>query len=95
MLTTLVRAWRAGMDTPRPVAVKTALAWLRAPSPEEAPRAARATYEATHDRAHGELDNDPYLLRAFPDFASLLEAGFADCLDPYRDFLGALRVEVS
>jgi exodeoxyribonuclease V gamma subunit len=95
MLTTLVRAWRAGMDTPRPVAVKTALAWLRAPSPEEAPRAACATYEATHDRAHGELDNDPYLLRAFPDFASLLEAGFADCLDPYRDFLGALRVEVS
>jgi exodeoxyribonuclease V gamma subunit len=95
MLTTLVRAWRAGMDTPRPVAVKTALAWLRARSPEEAPQAARAAYEATHERAHGELDGDPYLLRAFPHFAALIEAGFAECLAPYRDFLGALRVEVA
>ena len=95
MLAALVRAWREGMDKPRPVAVKTALAWLRARSPEEAPHAARAAYEATHERAHGELDGDAYLLRAFPDFASLIEAGFAECLTPYRDFLGALRVEVA
>nr|WP_063574080.1 hypothetical protein [Luteibacter rhizovicinus] len=95
MLLTLVRAWREGMARPRPVAVKTALAWLNARSPEEAPQAARATYEATHERTYGELDGDPYLLRAYPDFASLMQAGFADCLDPYRDFLGTLRVEVS
>lgn len=95
MLATLLRAWREGMAAPQPIAVKTALAWLNARSVDEAQQAARATYEATHDRAHGEIDGDPYLLRAFPDFASLMHAGFVDGLTPYRDFLGALRVEVS
>ncbi|MET0934883.1 MAG: exodeoxyribonuclease V subunit gamma [Luteibacter sp.] len=93
MLSTLVRAWREGMGSPLPVAVKTALAWLGASAEGEAPQVARAMYEAAHDRAHGERDGDPYLLRAYPDFSTMVSAGFAQWLGPYRDFLGALRVE--
>jgi len=95
MLGTLVDAWREGMARPLPVAVKTALAWLLAPSPDDAAKQAREAYAPAHDRAFGEIDGDPYLTRAYPTFDRLLAAGLADWLSPYRDFLAALRVEVA
>ena len=95
MLGQLLRDWREGMSRPLPVAVRTAMAWLTADKIEDAPNRARAAYEGAQDRVHGEVDGDPYLGRAWPSFDTLLDGGFADRLGPYRDFLGALRVEVA
>ncbi|MET0616527.1 MAG: exodeoxyribonuclease V subunit gamma [Luteibacter sp.] len=92
MLTTLLRAWREGMRTPLPVAVRTALAALATPEEGMLP-AARLAYEGQYDRTRGEVDGDPYLTRAWPDFESIERAGLVDWLQPYRDFIGALRVE--
>ncbi|SEO83554.1 DNA helicase/exodeoxyribonuclease V, gamma subunit [Luteibacter sp. UNC138MFCol5.1] len=94
MLDTLVRAWREGMRMPLPVAVRTALAALGAPA-DEARTAARHAYEGVHERTRGEVDGDPYLSRAWPDFAALERAGFDRWLQPYRDLLAALRVEAA
>lgn len=92
MLETVLRAWREGMRAPVPVAVRTALAALAAPAEGVLP-AARVAYEGIHDRTRGEVDGDPYLTRAWPNFESMELAGFVDRLQPYRDFIGALRVE--
>jgi exodeoxyribonuclease V gamma subunit len=92
MLETLLRAWREGMRTPLPVAVRTALAAIAVPA-ETVASVARATYEGAHDRARGEIDGDPYLTRAWPDFRTMEQAGFTDWLQPYRDLAGAMRVE--
>ncbi|UPG84735.1 exodeoxyribonuclease V subunit gamma [Luteibacter aegosomatis] len=92
MLAVLLNEWREGMARPLPVAVRTALAWL-AGDVDDAPRRARAAYEGLSDRMRGEVDGDPYLARAWPDFDALAGAGFAEHLAPYRDFLSALRVE--
>ena len=94
-LETLVRAWQHGMRVPLPVAVRTALASLNARSSDDAPMAARLTYEGMHDRTRGEVDGDPYLTRAWPDFNALARAGFDGWLQPYRDLQGALRVEAA
>ncbi|MDY1548092.1 exodeoxyribonuclease V subunit gamma [Luteibacter sahnii] len=94
MLGVLVGLWRQGMTGPLPVALKTALAWL-AGDADDAARRARATYDGAGDRSRGEVDGDPYLLRAWPDFDTMLDAGFMDVLAPYRDFLAALRVETT
>jgi exodeoxyribonuclease V gamma subunit len=93
MLETLVSAWLEGMRAPLPVAVRTALAALATASPGDAIAAARRTYDGVHERSRGEVDGDPYLLRAYPDFAALEQAGFEHGLQPYRDFIGSLRVE--
>ncbi|MGF6712129.1 exodeoxyribonuclease V gamma subunit [Luteibacter sp. W1I16] len=93
MLETLVRAWLEGMRAPLPVAVRTALAALATASPDEAAAAARRTYDGVHERSRGEVDGDPYLLRAYPDFVTLEQAGFERWLQPYRDVVGCLRVE--
>jgi exodeoxyribonuclease V gamma subunit len=92
MLDTLVRAWLEGMRMPLPLAVRTALAAVTA-SPEDAMSAARSTYDGMHERVRGEVDGDPYLLRAYPDYAALDRAGFDRWLQPYRDFIDVLRVE--
>jgi exodeoxyribonuclease V gamma subunit len=39
------------------------------------------------------VDGDPYLLRAYPDFSTLEQAGFERWLQPYRDVIACLRVE--
>jgi len=65
----VVRAWHQGMSRPLPLACKTAFAWL---SREEDPAsAALEEYEGGYNRA-GEVQQDAYLARAFPDFAALL-----------------------
>ncbi|WP_246058764.1 exodeoxyribonuclease V subunit gamma [Luteibacter pinisoli] len=91
-LETLVRAWREGMATPLPVAMKAALAWIAADE-RDAESAARRAYSPADDFSRGEVDGDPYLARAWPDFDRMLSAGFAHHLQPYMDLCAALRVE--
>ncbi|UPG91494.1 exodeoxyribonuclease V subunit gamma [Luteibacter aegosomaticola] len=92
-LTTLVRAWCEGMGSPLPVAMKTALAWISAEDEEAAEAAARRAYSPSDEFSRGEIDGDPYLARAWPDFDAMLAAGFARQLGPYRDLRAALKVE--
>jgi len=92
----VVRMWREGMRRPLPVAVRTALAWLVADE-DKAETAARLAYgpAAPGTRVPGEVDQDAYLRRAFPQFGALLAGGLVDWLPAYADFLGALRVEAA
>jgi exodeoxyribonuclease V gamma subunit len=92
----VVRMWREGMCRPLPIAVRTALAWLGADE-DKAETAARVAYgpAAPGTRVPGEVDQDAYLRRAFPQFGALLASGLVDWLPAYADFLGALRVEVA
>ena len=69
----LLQAWHKGMTAPLPVACKTAFAWL-------AEGDAQAEYQGGYNRP-GEVEQDPYLARAFPNFESLFDAGFTDWAD--------------
>lgn len=80
---TLVETWQQGQLRPLPLAVKTAFVWLKKDGNEQsAPDsdawfAARDAYE-NHDPANkkfGERDSNPYLARAWPDFATLWSDG--------------------
>nr|WP_240147765.1 exodeoxyribonuclease V subunit gamma [Luteibacter yeojuensis] len=92
----VVRMWREGMRRPLPIALRTALAWL-GEDEARAETAARTAYgpAAPGTRIPGEVDNDAYLRRAFPQFGALLASGFVDWLPAYADFLDALRVEAA
>ncbi|MFM8443910.1 MAG: exodeoxyribonuclease V subunit gamma, partial [Methylococcus sp.] len=63
-----LEAWSEGMRRPLPLAVKSAFAWLRTGDPDEA----RHTYEGGPFQV-GEVDSDPCLGRAYPDFGTLAE----------------------
>jgi len=79
-LDALIGAWHEGARKPLPLAPKTAFAWLRrlpdafdgnrANVPAEAWDDARAVFEG-NPRAPGEAETNPWLRRAFPDFAAL------------------------
>ncbi len=70
LLKTLVQAWQKGIQTPLPIACKTAFAWLNASSQENAMAEAQKQYDGD-DWNNGEVDFDGYLDRFFPNFASL------------------------
>ncbi|MCS3423183.1 exodeoxyribonuclease V gamma subunit [Rahnella sp. BIGb0603] len=86
----LIETWQQGQLRPLPLAVKTAFVWLKKDGtaqslPESvAGLAARDAYE-NHDPANmkfGERDSNPYLARAWPDFATLWSGGeFAELAD--------------
>ena len=65
----LVDAYHLGLQTPLPLACKTAFTWLAAP-PDKALEKAQGTYEGT-EWNNGEMAYDAYLLRFFPSFAEL------------------------
>jgi exodeoxyribonuclease V gamma subunit len=67
-LTELLAARDMGMRRPLPLAVKTAFGWLKGGDAY----AAAKTYEGAYMQK-GEIETDPYLARAFPDFAALSE----------------------
>lgn len=69
LLQSLVEAWYQGLQTPLPIACRTAFVWLNS-AEEKASSAAQAQYEGD-DWNSGELHYDPYLARFFPDFSSL------------------------
>ena len=68
-LKTLVNAWYQGLQSPLPVACRTAFAWLDA-APDKADDTARSQYEGD-DWNGGEITYDAYLGRFFPSFADL------------------------
>lgn len=72
-LTALVQYWQQGLKQPLPVMPKTALCFLQ--TQDEAK--CRELFEGGYNFA-GEVENAPELQRYYPDFASLLQAGFAD-----------------
>ena len=90
-LKTLVEAWYQGMQAPLPVACKTAFAWLGAVA-EKAMDTAQAQYEGD-DWNSGEVDNDAYLGRFFPSFASLtseaIQGGFVEWANTF--YLSAFK----
>ncbi len=66
----LLQAWQDGMRRPLPLALRAAFAWLDSGSEEEA----RQAYDGGYQRP-GEVDRDPCLRRAFPDFRTLTGSG--------------------
>ena len=92
MLDALLRALCEGMQAPLPVARKTAFAWLSAVAAAKEPLKAAALRYDGDDYGHaiGEVREDAYLARAWPDFAGLLQAGFEHRLSPYRALMDAV-----
>ncbi|HEV7775652.1 MAG TPA: exodeoxyribonuclease V subunit gamma [Luteibacter sp.] len=93
LLAGLLDGWREGMTRPLPVATKTAFAFIVQETDEQALDAARRCYDGDGDFTRGEVQGDPYLLRAYPDFDRLLDAGFRDWLLPYRALYRGFRQE--
>jgi exodeoxyribonuclease V gamma subunit len=73
LLKSLVNAWYQGLQSPLPVACRTAFARLGA-NPDKADTAAKSQYEGD-DWNNGEVNFDAYLARFFPSFASLNNTG--------------------
>ncbi|MDD0976053.1 exodeoxyribonuclease V subunit gamma [Pseudomonas fontis] len=71
LLGDLLVARQAGMNTPLPVAVKTAFAWLAQPDPEKALAAAAKAYDGDGQNSAGERAESTALARQFSDFAAL------------------------
>jgi exodeoxyribonuclease V gamma subunit len=89
LLDQLLLAMCTGMQSPLPIARKTACAWLR--STGNPATAARDCYEG-NAFAHipGELDEDPYLARTWPSFDALHAGGFEHWLHLYQAIADAV-----
>jgi len=87
-LDALLAALREGMQSPLPIARKTAFAWLQ--SPKNPVTAAKARYEG-NSFAHipGEVGEDAYLARAWPSFEALQAGGFERWLPLYQAVIDA------
>ena len=72
-LDTLVQYWQQGLQQPLPVLPKTALCFLQTGDEGKC----RELYEGGYQHT-GELEQAPELKRYYPDFNSLMAAGFAD-----------------
>jgi exodeoxyribonuclease V gamma subunit len=69
----LVGYWQQGLTAPLPVMPKTALCYLQSGDLAKC----REQFEGGYSLS-GELESAPELARYYPDFASLLDAGFTD-----------------
>lgn len=81
-LEAIIMGWRAGLNQPLPLALKTSLAWLKA-KPESQGNEAITTYEGDDYFTKGEVETSDYLYRAFPTADDLLSGiaenvGFAE-----------------
>jgi exodeoxyribonuclease V gamma subunit len=87
-LDALLAALHEGMQSPLPIARKTAFAWLQ--SPKNPVTAAKACYEG-NSFAHipGEVGEDAYLARAWPSFEALQTGGFERWLALYQAVIDA------
>ncbi|WP_233590158.1 exodeoxyribonuclease V subunit gamma [Dyella dinghuensis] len=95
-LNTLIDAWRDGMQSPLPIARRTAFAWLLAEEDgKDAAEAARLRYEGNDGPYgfQGEVVTEPYLARSWPSFGQLYAAGFEQWLALYRPLLNAAVLE--
>jgi exodeoxyribonuclease V gamma subunit len=95
-LNQLLTAWRQGMQTPLPIARRTAYAWLLAERGEKSPYdAAQMRYDGIDApmAPAGEVSYEPYLARSWQNFALLYADGFEKWLDLYRPLLDAAILE--
>ena len=95
-LNQLLTAWRQGMQTPLPIARRTAYAWLLAERGEKSPYdAAQMRYDGIDApmAPSGEVSYEPYLARSWQNFALLYADGFEKWLDLYRPLLDAAILE--
>ncbi len=80
LLHDIVAAWWNGMHTPLPLACRTGFAWLDATGEQNAEAAAKI-YHGDGYAIGGEVEQDVYLARQYPDFQQLLDNGFSDWLE--------------
>ena len=95
-LNALIDAWRSGMQSPLPIARRTAFAWLLAEEAEkDTAQAARLCYEGNDGpyALQGEVVAEPYLARSWPNFGRLYAEGFERWLALYRPLLKAAVLE--
>lgn len=87
----LLVARQAGMNTPLPVAAKTAFAWLAQEDPDKALAAATRAYEGDGQISYGERSESLALARQYRDFAALaLDETFEGwCETLYRPLFAA------
>jgi exodeoxyribonuclease V gamma subunit len=91
-LNALIDAWRDGMQSPLPIARRTAFAWLLADeAKKDAMEMARLCYEGSDApyTPQGEVIAEPYLARSWPNFGALYADGFERWLALYRPLLKA------
>src|SRR5690606_11367747 len=72
-LSALVEYWQQGLQQPLPLLPKTALCYVQTADEN----LCRELFEGGYNFS-GELQSAPELQRYYPDFASLMQAGFAD-----------------
>jgi exodeoxyribonuclease V gamma subunit len=92
----LLNAWQHGMQTPLPIARRTAYAWLLAERAEKAPYdAAQSCYDGSDApmAPAGEVRYEPSLARTWQNFAQLYADGFEHWLPLYRPLLNAAVLE--
>lgn len=70
LLREVLEAWRFGMSQPLPLACRSGFAWLDGEA-DKAYQAAEQVYHGNGFNLNGEVDDDAYLGREFPDFAML------------------------
>ena len=91
LMDSLLAALYQGMNSPLPIARRSAFAWLTADEGGRDPvKAAALCYEGGYGPATGEVFQDACLARAWPDFAQLQQAGFEGWLSLYRPLTTAL-----
>ncbi|MEO7053141.1 MAG: exodeoxyribonuclease V subunit gamma [Rhodanobacter sp.] len=92
LLDALLDALRQSMQSPLPIARKTAFAWLKAAAGNKEPiKAATLCYEGSDfGGAVAERMQDPYLARAWPGFNDMRVAGFERWLSLYQPLSNAL-----
>ena len=92
----LLNAWEHGMQTPLPMARRTAYAWLLAEGTEKSPyEAAQIRYDGSDApmAPAGEVSYEPCLARIWKNFALLYADGFEHWLALYRPLLDAVALE--
>ncbi len=91
LLDALLDALRRGMQSPLPIARKTAFAWLKAADADKDPvRAAALCYEGSDFGGISERGQDACLVRAWPGFNDMHGAGFETWLSLYEPLIKAV-----
>ncbi len=95
-LNQLLSAWEHGMQTPLPIARRTAYAWLTVEGTDKSPyEAAQMRYDGSDApmAPAGEVSYEPCLARTWKNFALLYADGFEQWLALYRPLLDAAILE--
>ena len=95
-LNQLLDAWQHGMQTPLPIARRTAFAWLLTEGTDKSPYdAAQLRYDGSDvpQASAGEVSYEPCLARTWQNFNLLYADGFEQWLTLYRPLLNAVVLD--